>query len=173
MNQTAGHPTKQTAGHSTNMTAGDKADQSEDQLEAYRLAPTINLPAQPAEIGSTDSAQLARDSINRLAQHAGTVSSPLPSASLQVNVINNEANDMAHYSPLGNADDDADHSKGQGSSDQNPTRKAATIQVVTATDYSAQLAGVTIGQAANLADEDSSAKKADTIKVVTATDSTA
>ena len=45
--------------------------------------------------------------------------------------------------------------------------------MVTATDYSAQLAGITIGQPANLADEDSSANKADTIKVVTATDSTA
>ena len=154
-------------------TDGDGADQSDDQLEEYRLAPTNNLPAQPAENDSTNSAQVARDPMNRLGQHAGNVSSSLPPASLQVNVINNEANDMAHYSPLDNADHDADHSGGQGSTDQNPTREASTIQVVTATDYSAQLAGVTIGQPANLADEDSSAKKADTIKVVTATDSTA
>jgi CubicO group peptidase (beta-lactamase class C family) len=123
-------------------TDGDRADQSDD---------------------STDSAQLTGDSMTRLPQHAGNVSNSLPPASLQVNVIKNEAYDIAHYSPLDNVDQimesarlpddkvnqvtlaqykayktvvqhstaDADHSRGQGSTDQNPTREASTIKVVT------------------------------------------
>ena len=66
---------------------------------------------------------------------------------------------------------DADHSRGQGSTDHNPTMEESTTQVVTATDFPAQLEGVKIGQPAYLADEDSSAQKADTIlaiEVVTA-----
>jgi hypothetical protein len=109
-----------------------------------------------------------------LDQHEGDVSSSLPLALLKVNVIKNEANDMAHYSPLDNADQsndvarqpddkvvkakiapnkadknvvehstaDADHSRGQGSTDHNPTMEESTTQVVTATDFPAQLEGV-------------------------------
>ena len=99
----------------------------------------------------------------------------------QVQVSTNKARDASDCLPTGSVatgqlaaePTDADHPRGQGTTDQNPTREASTIKVVTATDYSAQLAGVTFGQHADLADEDRSARKADTIKVVTATDSPA
>ena len=64
-------------------------------------------PAQLTGNDGTASVQLARDCNNRSVQHTGDVSksrSPSSPASLQGNVIKNEANDAAHYSRIDDAD---------------------------------------------------------------------
>ena len=67
------------------------------------------------------SAQPEGDSRNRLDQPEGDVSTSLPPASLQVNVVSIEENDMAYYSPSDNADQSMDVARDNMHKIHNPT----------------------------------------------------